>query len=111
MIAGATLAAQRCRNHPQREAAALCTSCRRPYCRECVADHQGRMLCAECLARQRSTVIPRRIRRGRARVLVARSAAAALGLLVAWLTFAAWGRVLHALPAQTHELSTGAIAP
>ena len=45
----ATLAAQRCNHHAQREAVALCLACSRYFCRECVTEHDGRVLCAPCL--------------------------------------------------------------
>ncbi len=43
------LAAQRCNHHAQREAAARCPACARYFCRECVTEHAGRVLCAACL--------------------------------------------------------------
>ena len=41
---------QRCWNHESREAACRCPACSRSYCRECVTEHEGRLLCAACLA-------------------------------------------------------------
>ncbi len=46
------LSGKRCFNHAGREAAARCPGCRRFYCRECVTEHDGRVLCAECLRRR-----------------------------------------------------------
>jgi len=40
---------QRCWNHEAREAACRCPACGRAYCRECVSEHEGRLLCAVCL--------------------------------------------------------------
>jgi hypothetical protein len=40
----------RCFNHAQREAVARCPGCRRFYCRECVTEHDDRLMCAQCLA-------------------------------------------------------------
>ena len=45
-----TLTASKCRLHPDREAVARCVGCETLYCRECVAEHDGRMLCSACLA-------------------------------------------------------------
>ena len=42
---------QRCWNHEAREAACRCPACGRSYCRECVSEHEGRLLCAACLSR------------------------------------------------------------
>jgi hypothetical protein len=38
-----------CVRHPGRPAVARCLGCQRSYCRECVVEHGGRRLCAECL--------------------------------------------------------------
>ena len=42
--------ARRCFVHGERAAAVRCPSCERYYCRECVSDHKGRMLCQSCLS-------------------------------------------------------------
>ena len=39
----------RCRRHPERPASARCPACGGTYCRECVVEHDGRILCASCL--------------------------------------------------------------
>jgi len=55
---------QRCANHELREAVCRCPQCRRSLCRECVTDHEGRLICASCLRIEaRNAVTPRR--RGR----------------------------------------------
>ena len=41
---------QTCFQHPDREAVVRCPSCRKYYCRECVTEHDDRMLCSNCLA-------------------------------------------------------------
>ena len=43
------LAQARCFKHVSREAAARCPECGRFYCRECVTEHQGRVVCRTCL--------------------------------------------------------------
>ena len=45
-----TLLDQRCSNHALREAAVQCPSCKRFFCRECVTEHAGRMICVNCVA-------------------------------------------------------------
>jgi hypothetical protein len=40
---------QRCFNHMLREAVARCPECRRYFCRECVTEHEDKVLCAACL--------------------------------------------------------------
>lgn len=44
-----SLAQSRCFQHASREAAARCPECKRFYCRECVTEHDGRMICRTCL--------------------------------------------------------------
>lgn len=45
----APLAQARCFKHVSREAAARCPECGRFYCRECVTEHAGRVVCRSCL--------------------------------------------------------------
>lgn len=45
----APLAQARCFKHVSREAAAKCPECGRFYCRECVTEHEGRVVCRTCL--------------------------------------------------------------
>lgn len=45
----AALLQQRCWNHEAREAVCRCPSCGRSFCRECVTEHESRLLCAACL--------------------------------------------------------------
>ena len=44
-----SLSQQRCVLHPDREAVARCPECKRFFCRECVTEHDGRLLCATCI--------------------------------------------------------------
>lgn len=89
-----TLARQRCWTHAQREAVSRCPECRRFYCRECVTEHDGRLLCVQCLSAR--TVI----KAGRAGTRWALWTVAAMaGLLVSYLMFHTVGYVLEQLPA------------
>lgn len=84
-------AGQRCANHPGREAAARCPECRSFFCRECVTEHEGRVLCAACI---RKLTVARAVPR---RALLRNLAAVVpvgLGLLAAWLFFYLLGRWL-----------------
>lgn len=47
-----SLETRRCFNHAKREAAARCLDCGRFFCRECVTEHDDRVLCAACIAGQ-----------------------------------------------------------
>jgi hypothetical protein len=44
---------QRCAHHPQRQAFALCMSCRKSLCQECATQWDGIWHCAACLAAKR----------------------------------------------------------
>ena len=45
---------QRCLNHLSREAAVRCPVCRNYFCRECVTEHDDRLVCAGCLNKMRA---------------------------------------------------------
>jgi stage V sporulation protein SpoVS len=90
-----------CLHHAQRPAVARCPACAQAFCRECVVEHEGRRLCAGCLA----TVL-----RGLAGAPSGAwgAGAAAVGqivlaMLVAGASFYAAGRVLRMIPADVHE--------
>lgn len=90
---------QRCFNHAQREAAARCPGCGRFFCRECVTEHEGKLLCAACLRR---AATPAHSQRG-FWVGWGRAAAALGGLVIAWLFFYLVGQALLAVPSSYHE--------
>jgi hypothetical protein len=93
------LAQQRCFNHATREAAARCPECQHFFCRECVTEHDDRVLCAACLKRLAPQALARRI--GFAQILGLGQCA--LGLLVAWYIFFLAGLGLSKLPDSFHE--------
>jgi hypothetical protein len=86
---------QRCFHHSAREAVARCPSCTRFYCRECVVEHSGRLLCAACLATQSA---PRSRAARFAAVWWAMSALA--GFLFSWIAFYYLGALLSRIPAE-----------
>ena len=90
---------QRCLNHATREAVARCPACGRFFCRECVTEHDDRMICAPCLRALART--PERTRARLARL--ARLGQCALGLLALWLFFYGVGRALLSIPSNFHE--------
>src|SRR5262249_7931310 len=80
----------RCWNHEGREAVCRCPECGRSYCRECVTEHQARLLCADCL---RKTAVASG--KGASRLRPLRPAAMLLaGLLLAWSIFFIAGQSL-----------------
>ena len=81
---------QRCWNHERREAVCRCPECGRSYCRECVTEHEARLLCASCLAALSRGTGERR--RGGRRAVTAVLALA--GILLAWAFFYSAGEAL-----------------
>lgn len=91
-----------CTLHPQREAAARCSSCAGFFCRECVTEHDLRMLCARCLRETASSKEPTKKHRS----LLAPPAVflqLGLGAALLWFSFYLLGRLLLAVPANFHE--------
>jgi hypothetical protein len=78
---------QRCWNHEAREAACRCPACGRSYCRECVSEHEGRLLCAACLSR----ITANRVQETGGFRRLAPPAMIAAGILLAWLIYWAAG--------------------
>lgn len=95
-----SIRAWRCARHPEREAAARCPVCGQPFCRECVVEHEGRLLCTACLAklnRPAATRPPRDFARMRARLVLA----AAVATL--WSVFFFAGELLARIPQNFHD--------
>ena len=90
---------QRCLNHPGREAAARCPSCGHFFCRECVTEHDQRVICTRCLA---ALARPAPVRRRRIRHAGALLAGLA-GLLALWLGFFLVGKALLTIPSSFHD--------
>lgn len=95
----AVLIAQRCLHHPMREAVARCPECGQFFCRECVTEHDDRVVCSSCLRRLASKTAKRR----RSFAPLWRAGAATCGLLIGWLFFFIVGRLLVNAPASFHE--------
>ncbi len=90
---------QRCWNHELREAVCRCPSCSRHFCRECVTEHQSRLLCAACL---QAIARAAPVRRPRKRALLAPMAALG-GLFLSWLTFYISGEILLEIAAHAER--------
>ena len=95
-----TLSRARCFNHPEREAVALCPECGRCFCRECVSEHEGRLLCALCIDR----LFASRSRKGRRLTWFIPLASMLLGFLLLWSSCYLLGRLLIAIPSPFHNL-------
>ena len=93
------LAKQRCANHASREAAARCPDCGRFFCRECVSEHDDRLLCAQCLAKLARTSFSKRYHLAGV-VNVMRML---LGIFALWWCFYLIGQALPSIPDTFHE--------
>jgi uncharacterized paraquat-inducible protein A len=91
---------QHCYHHHQREAVVRCPECRRYYCRECVTEHDDRMLCSSCLAR-----LTRRRRKPDRNWVQGLMLAGQgmLGFLLLWYAFYLVGLMLLSIPHAFHE--------
>jgi hypothetical protein len=90
---------QRCFNHLLREAVARCPQCRRYFCRECVTEHEDRVLCANCLNASADTNTG-----GTGRLSgIMRVVHFVLGTILLWVFFYHLGQLLLSLPSAFHE--------
>lgn len=90
---------QRCFNHAAREAVARCPECRQHFCRECITEHDDRVICAACL--KKLARVPLRQRPAFAGLL--RAGHCVVGLVVAWFFFHLVAETLLKLPTDFHE--------
>lgn len=95
-----TLTKQRCRLHGHREAVARCPQCEKFFCRECVTEHDGRVICQPCLTellqedvKERSPIWGR----------IGGILGAGAGFMLAWWVFYMIGRVLLSIPSMFHD--------
>lgn len=97
-----SLTLTRCFNHGQREAVARCPSCRRHYCRECVTEHDHKLLCASCIQTLAST----QARTERKHWPIIPTVQLFAAVFVLWLSFYGVGRALLLIPSEFHEIVT-----
>jgi hypothetical protein len=96
------IARERCFNHVSREAVARCPECGRTFCRECISEHEGRVICAFCL-KHLSTKAVRRYRLIRLLPLIQ----IFMGVLLLWVSFYLLGKALLTIPSSFHEMAVG----
>ena len=80
---------------------ARCPACGHFFCRECVTEHDDKIICAACLAKIARAAPARRQGLGGMR----RVALGLLGFIVAWFFFYVLAQGLLQIPAQSHENS------
>lgn len=93
------LASRRCANHWQREAAARCPGCGRYFCRECITEHEDRILCAACL----KNLAQEHKKRGVSAAILLRAVQVVISLFVLWIFFYYVGKGLLLMPDEFHE--------
>lgn len=93
-----TLRQRRCDNHPQREASARCPECGRFFCRECITEHDDRVLCASCLAK----LSVKKNKNARSWAWVSRLGLAFLAVVVVFFTLLFIGNLLVSIPSHFH---------
>jgi hypothetical protein len=96
-----TLAYRRCLNHAEREAVARCPECTQFFCRECITEHDDRVLCSACLKKLARVPITRRP----AFATFLRLSQCVIGILVVWFFFFVIGGKLAREPNTFHRQS------
>lgn len=94
-----SLALQRCFNHADREAVARCPECGRFFCRECITEHEDRVICSVCLQK----LVRRPPNKKRSLAAVTRVLQCLAGIVLAWFFFFLVGDCLLRIPASFHE--------
>jgi hypothetical protein len=97
-----SIAQERCFNHASREAVARCPECGRTFCRECISEHDDRVICASCLKR-----LGKKTARQYRLVGLMRLAQILMGVLLLWSSFYLLGRALLTIPSSFHEVAIG----
>ena len=87
--------------HTEREAVARCSTCEGFYCRECVVDHSGRLICARCLAK--TTAASTEAKPKRSFAGLQRRILLVAAVLLLWTLFYATGSLLLSVPPDFHE--------
>ncbi len=90
---------QRCFNHATREAVARCPECRQFFCRECITEHDDRVVCSACLRKLARVPLTKQP----AFVKILRLAQCLAGIMVAWFFFFLIGDAVLKIPASFHE--------
>jgi len=97
-----SIAQERCFNHASREAVARCPECGRTFCRECVSEHDDRVICAFCLKR-----LSKKADKQYRLVGLVRLAQILMGMLLLWSSFYLLGKTLLTIPSSFHEMAIG----
>lgn len=95
------LAKSECTIHADRPATARCPSCRRFFCAECVTEHDGKLVCASCLAATAEERHP--VSRRRLALHPAAWVQWGLAIGIVWALFYFFARFLGDIPDAFHD--------
>jgi hypothetical protein len=95
----ALLRQQRCIHHPQREASARCPECGKYYCRECITEHDDRVICAACLGK----LMQKKEKRSQAWDLLPRVGLLLAAFVVVFIIILLAGDALLLIPSEFHK--------
>jgi hypothetical protein len=90
---------QRCFNHAAREAVARCPDCRQFFCRECITEHDDRVICSACLKKLARVPLTRRP----LFIRILRVVQCVWAFVLCWFFFFLIGACLLKIPASFHE--------
>ncbi len=92
---------KKCFHHGKREAVARCPDCGRYFCRECITEHENRVLCADCLVQKETTKKKTHFlsRLG----IVTKTLQFLIAFVFIWMIFFYFGQFLISLPTSFHE--------
>ncbi len=93
------LSHQHCLNHALREAVARCPACKHFYCRECITEHDDRVVCASCLKQVTQATTGKKY----SLASLGRGTLCALGFVTAWLFFYWIGETLLSASTKFHD--------
>ncbi len=89
----------RCFNHSEREATARCPVCQSHFCRECITENNGVMICARCLSKSKKLTIWSR----NMRELIFLSFMFMFSFFIMWSIFYSVGHIFSLIPEKYHE--------
>jgi hypothetical protein len=96
---------ERCTLHPDRGAKARCPSCGYFFCGECITEHEGRLVCASCLAgeHEESSAQPAKRRLRLPTVPFWAAVQILVAVLIVWMGFLFLAETLRNTPDRFHE--------
>jgi len=96
----ASLSQKKCLHHGSREAVARCPECQRYFCRECITEHAGKVICQNCLDTLTREQSANEYAWGKT---VGGWLGCAIGMLILWLSFNLLGQALLKIPTYFHD--------